>query len=378
MAYQSVDILQKELVTDVFTHLKDPKKATGRALGTIVEIITYYLLKTWGFIDNLYIEKSLIEYGNDTISHNVEFSLHPVASKHIIKLDRNSVFTSNQILKTLENSDVCIKEFYKVQRKLFDNGDVRNACLIAENKEKSLLCNIDSVQASSYILNICEQFNRPFSIFECKRVGVEEGNKKGPQTIEKAKQGAYVAKAASSLQKIRDNHGKLNGIIYKSDGSYEIGPFYKLLDKILDSNEKELLQYFIMTVGVVSNHGNWFTSDNQNKEMKVLAQSYDWLLFLTDYGLTRFVEDLIIKPIKRYDAIRRTFLSSYKHDKRKNHFTKVQMNIESDQLLQEYFKQNLPSIEEWFNVISPKEKTLGMLKNDIYKLSIKDWSKILK
>ena len=55
---------------------------------------------------------------------------------------------------------------------------------------------------------------KSYAIFECKRVGVEEGSKKGPQTIEKAKQGAYVARTASSLQKIRTDSGEKFGIIY--------------------------------------------------------------------------------------------------------------------------------------------------------------------
>lgn len=41
MPYKSVDKLQKVLAEDIFEHTKDPKKAAGRALGTIVEIITY-------------------------------------------------------------------------------------------------------------------------------------------------------------------------------------------------------------------------------------------------------------------------------------------------------------------------------------------------
>ena len=41
-----------------------------------------------------------------------------------------------------------------------------------------------------------------------------------------------------------------------------------------------MLQKFILTVGVVSNHGNWFTAEDHNKELKVLAQSYDWLMFI--------------------------------------------------------------------------------------------------
>ena len=37
---------------------------------------------------------------------------------------------------------------------------------------------------------LTDLFDEPFAIFECKRVGVEEGMRKGPQRIEKAKQGA--------------------------------------------------------------------------------------------------------------------------------------------------------------------------------------------
>jgi len=46
MAYESVDQLQKSLAETVFAYADDKKKAAGRALGTLVEIITYYLLKT--------------------------------------------------------------------------------------------------------------------------------------------------------------------------------------------------------------------------------------------------------------------------------------------------------------------------------------------
>ncbi len=96
-------------------------------------------MKSWGFNKFISIERSLKEYGNDEISHNVEYSLHPVFNEYTIK-----------------KFEICI----------------------------------------------CEQNTMPFAMFECKRVGAEEGCKKGPQTIEKAKQGAYVAKSVSALQKI--------------------------------------------------------------------------------------------------------------------------------------------------------------------------------
>ncbi|MCD8480701.1 MAG: hypothetical protein LRZ88_11130, partial [Candidatus Cloacimonetes bacterium] len=70
------------------------------------------------------------------------------------------------------------------------------------------------------------------------------------------------------------------------------------------------------------------------------------------------------------------FLSSYMPGKTKNQFTKVSMNLESDLLLLEYFRENISSIEGWFNVISPREKGLVMLKNELQILKDKDWSKI--
>jgi hypothetical protein len=103
MAYESVDKLQNALGLQVFHYTQDKKKAAGRALGTMVEIITYYLLKSWGFNNSTSIERGLVEYGNDEISHNVEYSLHPIIKDYevIIPNDGNSV-TSNKILKALE------------------------------------------------------------------------------------------------------------------------------------------------------------------------------------------------------------------------------------------------------------------------------------
>ncbi|GEM_PF-5863407 len=60
-------------------------------------------------------------------------------------------------------------------------------------------------------------------------------------------------------------------LIQKRDGSFRFDDYYKLIAEIIASNNPELLSRFIMTVGVVSNHGNWFTTENHNKELKVLA-----------------------------------------------------------------------------------------------------------
>ena len=77
-------------------------------------------------------------------------------------------------------------------------------------------------------------------------------------------------------------------------GDFEMEDYDRLLRKIIDHPFRT--QGVVLTVGVVSNHGNWFTSNNHNKELRVLAQSYDWLLFLTDFGLSQFIERLLLSP----------------------------------------------------------------------------------
>ena len=72
MAYQSIDELQNLLSQEVFGNRQDCKKAAGRALGTFIEIIVFYLLRKWGENDSIAIEQPLAEYGCEEITHNVE------------------------------------------------------------------------------------------------------------------------------------------------------------------------------------------------------------------------------------------------------------------------------------------------------------------
>jgi hypothetical protein len=379
MTYKSIDRLQKVLASEVFNHTNDPKKAAGRALGTLVEIITYYILKTWGLNAHISIERGLEEYGNPDITHNVEYSLHPIIrSSEVTVTKSEKAITANVILKALEATGFDLTGLIRKSNCLLNKGVLRNACTIAASDNSFLLASIKADRGDKFYLHIYEQNKKPYTILECKRVGVEEGMNKGPQTIEKAKQGAYVAKTASSLQKIRTETGKLHGIIYKSDGTYLIKPFAALMKEIISSNDRELLRRFILTVGIVSNHGNWFTSENPNKELKVLAQSYDWLLFLTDNGLSEFIDSLLLHPAKKYAIIRDTFLSSYAEKKQKNQFTKVQMNLEADVILLDYFSRNIEAVESWFNIVSPQNKTLAELKGNLNELKNKNWSEILK
>ena len=78
MSYQSIDELQTLLSREVFGNRQDSKKAAGRALGTFVETIMFYLIRQWGLGDSMAIERPLSEYGRAEITHNVEFTFHPV------------------------------------------------------------------------------------------------------------------------------------------------------------------------------------------------------------------------------------------------------------------------------------------------------------
>lgn len=372
MSYESVDKLQNLLADEVFNYTTDKKKAAGRALGTFLEIITYYLIKTWNLDIFAAIERPLPEFANSDITHNVEFTLHGNKKIADRKYGLNELpISGTSILKKLQLQNSGSKQ--KSVMLIDKDKVIRNACTLLSNKECIVNAYINT-KDNSY--SVYELYEKPFAMFECKRVGVEEGSRKGPQTIEKAKQGSYVARTVSALQRIRKTDGTLAGFLQKSESDYIVEDYYTLLSKVIDSNEKTLLENFILTVGVVSNHGNWFTSENPNKELKVLAQSYDWLLFLTDKGISEFITDLLINPDKKYVAIKDAFQKSYSADKKGNIFTKVKMDYDSDIVLCEYFSANLTKIESWFNIISPKKKSLADLKKELSVLSKKDWENI--
>ena len=370
MSYASIDQLQTTLSTTVFHHKKDAKKAAGRALGTLVEIISYYLMRKWELGDNILIERPLPEYGNSEITHNVEFSFHPATNVQTINMC-NWPVTSSRIIRQM--GDVITPQAKKTNTLVTKDGLLRNACVFAQEQDSVYTANINDSDCQT--IKILHLLNKPFAMVECKRVGVEEGTKKGPQTIEKAKQGAYVARMTSSLQKVRDENGNVYGLIYHDDVPV-IKPYSVLLDEIVNGQDR-LLKDFILSIGIVSNHGNWFTGANLNKELKVLAQSYDWLLFLTDQGLAQFITDLLLSPAKQYECIRDAFTKSYQEGKKQNLFTKTKIDIKAHLALIEYFNNNISQIEGWFNMITPNGLSIQDLKRLLLVLKNKNWEAIL-
>ncbi|OQW86852.1 MAG: hypothetical protein BWK78_09605 [Thiotrichaceae bacterium IS1] len=375
MSYSSVDQLQNVLAEKVFHYAKDRKKAAGRALGTLVEIITFYSLKSWGLERHLAIERPLPEFGNDDITHNVEYSLHPSTPLATSKFSRDSLpLTAKKITKIPEIRALGIPtDSMKSHDLLTKNLILRNSCTICDRGDTFINAYLDHLGKTEGQYSVVSLRRHPLAIFECKRVGVEEGMRKGPQTIEKAKQGAYVARAVSALQKIRLIDGSVGGVIQKRDGSFRHGNYYQLLADIIASSDTELLSRFILTVGVVSNHGNWFTSENHNKELKVLAQSYDWLLFLADAGMAQFIDELLLHPATELVAAKQAFLASYTGQKGVNQFTKVRIALAADTALQSYFTSRIEEIEGWFNIIAPAGKQLAVLKDELDILKTKNW-----
>jgi hypothetical protein len=374
LTFESVDALQKTLAEKVFHYASDRKKASGRALGTLVELVTFYTLRAWGLRDHIVIERSVPEFANPDILHNVEFSLHAIRTRHQVTVKPVGLpLTPAKIshhLPELEGKQ------YKSTQVLTSDDVMRNACVLAEDDSHLFVAHVDEHEASLCRLTVCDLFREPFAIFECKRVGVEEGMHKGPQTIEKAKQGAYVARAVSSLQKVRLRNGHLNGVLELADGSFHTGPYATMLKEIIERSTPVGLRGFILTVGVVSNHGNWFTSEKSNKELRVLAQSYDWLIFLTDAGLSQFIDKLLLNPSPELAPARDAFLRSYSGKAGVNRFTKVRIDLAADKALRDYFIAHESEIESWFNVIAPPEHTLKQLQSDLARLAEKNWKEI--
>ena len=145
MAYDSVDKMQKALADGVFSYAKDRKKAAGRCLGTFIEIITFYLLKSWGVAPSVGIERGLAEYKNPAITHNVEYSLHPVGSIDRLEI-RNCVLplTTAKIFRQFGDTHH-LHSFKETPRNLLTKEKIfRNACVIGE-KEHQLLVGLVSL-----------------------------------------------------------------------------------------------------------------------------------------------------------------------------------------------------------------------------------------
>lgn len=371
LSYQSIDVLQRALATSVFTHSKDAKKAAGRALGTIVETITFFVLRSWGLLPSVAIEQKLSEYGNPEITHNVEFSLHPLLGEKqfsFVPLEDVPSVTVNRLLKALPGAGSVFHGLDLRTETILDTARIQRNCAVVGRDAKGNLGTVQlDLDAKARILRVQRLWSSPYAMIECKRVGVEEGQKKGPTTIEKAKQGAYVAARVSALQKVVDQEGNLLGVRFRPDGTMDVGPYQVALDSVVKEGSLEDLEGLVLTVGVVSNHGNWFTNSTLNKELKVLRQSYDWLIFLKDQALAEFISDTILSTERTYAPIRSAFMSAYSSDRKgRNAFTKVTMNEDAFASMVDYFDKKKEQIErDWFEMLSSGRTSIAELREEL-------------
>jgi hypothetical protein len=109
-----------------------------------------------------------------------------------------------------------------------------------------------------------------------------------------------------------------------------------------------------------------------------LAQSYDWLLFLTDQGLAEFVSELLLAPTPELADARAAFLQSYGPGAKTNRFTKVKMDVKADVVLRNYFAAHAKEIESWFNIITPRNRSLTRLQQELKALNGKEWDRIVE
>jgi hypothetical protein len=183
----------------------------------LIEVITFYLIESWGLRHSLVIEKALAEYGNPEITHNVEYTLHPVLqmSNYNISGVQPSV-SASMIRKALRDATITEK-LSGPSTSLLRAGILRNCCVVHRPLNQIVVAHLDRKPLVGMDISLAILHNKPYAMFECKRVGVEEGMKKGPQTIEKAKQGVYVAKSVSNLQRIRLRDGIQSGVLTTSE-----------------------------------------------------------------------------------------------------------------------------------------------------------------
>lgn len=144
MSYASVDKLQKMLATEVFGYAADKKKASGRALGTLVEIITFYTLCAWKLRDAIAIERAIPEFANLDIIHNVEFSLHPIMERHTVSLHPLDLpVTSRKLINA--GAPIAAGHTTKSQQLVTSKHVMRNAAVISKDDQGFTTANLSSM-----------------------------------------------------------------------------------------------------------------------------------------------------------------------------------------------------------------------------------------
>lgn len=114
------------------------------------------------------------EYGNCEITHNVEFTLHRVLSKQECDIITPLTYKKASQLLNLELQEQKIGTF--IDR----NGILKNSAVLGNTNNALVLCNLIGTKLQLSFIQ-----EQACAMFECKRVGVEEGQKKDHKQLKR-------------------------------------------------------------------------------------------------------------------------------------------------------------------------------------------------
>ena len=108
-----------------------------------------------------------------------------------------------------------------------------------------------------------------------------------------------------------------------------------------------------------------------NKELLVLRQSYDWLLFLGDKAIVQFVDETILSSSSAMEPVARAFKWSYDGSRAGGtQYTKVKVLLEAHDCLDNYFSsKDAAELDSWYNVLAPEEVTIDELRTELSTLA---------
>jgi hypothetical protein len=113
---------------------------------------------------------------------------------------------------------------------------------------------------------------------------------------------------------------------------------------------------------------NWFPEGVAKKDIKVLVENYDWVIWVEDAALFQFAEDLLFKETRVAEAFQRQHSSTRKVGERL--FSKQSMWIPAHEGLCRYMASNYQEIKKkWFKVLGREKLPIDSLFLELDKLT---------
>jgi hypothetical protein len=124
-----------------------------------------------GFSKNVPIERRIPEFGRMDITHNVEFSLHAVRRESLLTIPRDG----NAIRGKHFAGHPDFIDANLAGELLSSIQLLRNSAILVEREGLIIVANLVDMGDKTLDILIADLVQTPVAIFECKRVGVEDG-----------------------------------------------------------------------------------------------------------------------------------------------------------------------------------------------------------